>query len=343
MKKQIFILIYIVIFSAKSFAQLGTPLAQYSGNQLMFNPACAGLGDVLAVNMSIRKQWVQIPGAPSLISLNAHMPTENLKHGLGAVLQREDWGPMSGTFGYANYAYKMHIHGNVLSLGLQAGFYNSVVDWTKIEHAPDPGDPTLRFRREAKTNFDVNIGAYWFTQGYYLSLSAKHLMPPKLDFIRDTFSNSGWYPHMGTQFYLMSGYEIWLNQDWSLRPEWFMRYVHLTPMAINLGVHAVYRNRYFLGLNGQTGQNMLSFSARGLITDYFRLGYSYNVYFGAIRSAQQGSHEISLTYLYNNLWDVQERNRRQSDRLGGRYAPTRTKSMSRPPARKNVGRPPARR
>jgi len=316
------------------FAQLGTPLMQYSGNQLVFNPACAGLGDALAINMSVRKQWVQIPGSPSLVSLNAHMPTENLRHGLGVVIQREDWGPMSGNFGYLNYAYKMQIYGNVLSLGLQAGFYNSVVDWTKIEHAPDPNDPTLRYRRQSNTNFDVNFGLYWFTQGYYVGFSAKHLMPPKFEFARDTFTNSGWYPHMSTQFYLMSGYEIWLNQEWSLRPEWFMRYVHHTPMAINLGVHAVYRNRYFLGMNGQTGQNTISFSARGLVTDHLRLGYSYNIYFGAIRAAQQGSHEISVSYVLGSLWDEQERYMRQSDKIERRYASAQRKNTNRRSARR---------
>ena len=339
MKKQIFILALIVIFCVKSFAQLGTPLTQYSGNQLLFNPAVAGLGDVLAVNLSVRKQWIQIPWSPSLMSLNAHMPFKNQRHALGMVLQREEWGPMSGNFGYANYAYKMEIHGNILSLGLQAGFYNSVVDWTKIEHVPEPGDPTLGKNRQANTNLDVNVGLYWLTQGYYLGFSAKHLAPPKIDFTRDTFSNGGWYPHMSTQFYLMSGYEIPLQNDWKLRPEWLFRYVHRTPMAINVGMHAVYMNRYSLGTNLQTGQNTISFTVRGFVTDYLRIGYSYNLYFGAIQAAQQGTHEISMTYLHNQLWEGGRRDlirnrpvvRKQTR---GRSAPVRRPSGGRPPMRR---------
>jgi type IX secretion system PorP/SprF family membrane protein len=304
------ILILTLLFATTSvFAQLGTPLAQYSGNQLLYNPATAGLGDVLATTLTVRKQWVQIPGSPSMVAFNAHAPLKNERHAVGIVFCNESWGPLSGNFGYANYAYRMHIHGNFLSFGLQAGFFNNVVDWTKVD-AKDPGDPTQRYDRRANTNFDANVGMYWFTHGYYLSFSAKHLMPPKINFENNIPSDNDWHAKMGTHFYLMSGYEIPLIKGWTLRPEWFMRYINQTPMAINLGLKAVFINKYFFGTNIQTGQNTISFTFRGFATDNLRLGYSYNVYFGAIRAAQQGSHEISLNYNVNNLWENIERNRR---------------------------------
>ena len=296
------ILISTLLFaSVCTFAQLGTPLTQYSSNQMLYNPATIGMSDALAVNISMRKQWIQIPGSPTLASLSVHAPTKDLDHALGVMIQREEWGPMAGNFGYLNYAYKMHIYENTLSLGLQAGVFNSVVDWNKVD-AKDP-DQTMGKGRDPKTNFDVNVGLYWLTYGYYLGFSIKHLMPPKINFDKHVPTHQGWQPHPATQFYLMSGYEIKLDRDWSLRPEWFMRYVHHTPMAINLGVQGVFQNRYFLGTYFQTGQNTVSFTARGFVTDYLRIGYSYNVYFAAIQAAQQGTHEISINYQYNNLWE----------------------------------------
>jgi type IX secretion system PorP/SprF family membrane protein len=333
MKYKILILT-LLIAGGSLKAQLGTPLSQYSGNQVLFNPATIGMSDVLVANLSVRKQWIQIPGAPSLMSFNAHMPTRNLRHALGVVFQNESFGPMSANFGYLNYGYKVHIHGNILSLGLQAGFYNSVVDWDKIE-PKNPDDPTLRKGRQSNLSPDVNVGLYWVTKGYYFGFSAKHLSPPKIDYEKDIPTNSGWRPKMPTQFYLMSGYEIPLDKGWALRPEWFMRYVHHTPMAINLGLHAVFQSRYFLGMNAQTGQNILSFTARGFVTDFLRVGYSYNVYFGAIQAAQQGSHEISITYLHNDFWERQEENRlRPRIRQNQRYGQSRARqSRNRPPWR----------
>ena len=308
MKKLLFILS--LLTATATYGQLSTPLSQYSGNQLLFNPAVAGLGDALAVNLSARRQWVQLPGAPSLLSLNAHLPMRNLRHGLGMVIQREEWGPMVGNFVYLNYSHHIQIHGNILSLGIQAGLYNNVINWNRIEHVRDPNDPTLGQGREGHTNFDANLGIFWVTQGYYFGFSVKHLVPPRLNFDEDIPTNEQWFPHPTTQFFLMSGYEISLrNRDFTLRPEWFMRYAHGTPLAVNLGLHVVYRSRFFVGTNVQTGQRMLSFSARGFITDNIRLGYSYNLYFGPIRSAQLGTHEISLSYLHNNIWEPPQRHR----------------------------------
>jgi hypothetical protein len=121
------------------------------------------------------------------------------------------------------------------------------------------------------------------------------------------FSNEGWYPHKGTQFFLMGGYLHQLNWDWSLHPQLFTRYVHHTPLAVNVGMFAGYQNHYFAGVNYQTGQNTLSFSIRGFVSDNLRLGYSYDIYLGTIRSAQHGSHEISLSWMMHNLWGTRNR------------------------------------
>jgi type IX secretion system PorP/SprF family membrane protein len=202
------------------------------------------------------------------------------------------------------------------------------VDWNKVD-ARDPTDPTLGKGRDANTHFDVNLGLYWFTYGYYLGFSVKHLAPPKLDFENHIPTHQGWRSHSGTQFYLMSGYEIKLNhRDWSLRPEWFMRYVHHTPMAINLGTHAVFRGRYSFGANVQTGQRTVSFSARGFVTDFLRLGYSYNIYFGSIQAAQQGSHEISINYQMNDFWENREEHRVRPN-IRNRNPSSRGRSTSR--------------
>jgi type IX secretion system PorP/SprF family membrane protein len=330
--KYLIILITLLITGLHAQAQLGMPLTQYSGNQTLFNPATIGMGDVLAMNLSVRKQWVQIPGSPTLMSLNAHMPMKNDRHATGIIFLREEFGPMAVNFGYLNYRYRMYFHGNYLSFGLQAGFFNSVVDWDKID-PKNPHDPTLRKGRQSNINPDVNLGLYWVTRGYYFGFSAKHLSPPKIEFEENIPASGGWRPKMATEFYLMSGYEIPLTRDWALRPEWFMRYVHHTPMAINLGLHAMFVSRYSLGMSAQTGQNTLSFSARGLVTDFLRLGYSYSVYFGAIQAAQQGSHEISLNYNINNFWEIRDENRlrpplRSSQRpsQNNRYRPPRSRS-----------------
>jgi len=296
------------MFAASSmFAQLGMPLSQFSGNQLVHNPAWAGFEGVLSVNLSARKQWVQLPGSPSLMGFNAHMPLRNDRHALGVVFMRETWGPISGNFAYINYAYNLLLGSNVLSFGVQAGAYNHLTDWDKIEHVIDPFCPFLGKGQMRNTNFDANFGVYFLTNSYYFGLSVKHLVPPKLDFGNNIPTVETWYPHMSTQFFFKGGTIVPLGQKWSLRPELFMRYVHHTPLTVNVGTFGSYMNRYFFGVNYQTGQHSVSFSVRGFVTNNIRIGYSYDVYFGAIRKAQHGSHEISLNWLIDHFWSRDQR------------------------------------
>jgi type IX secretion system PorP/SprF family membrane protein len=296
------ILLIILIFTGScAFAQLGVPLSQYSGNLLVFNPAYAGLDGELSANLSVRRQWVQLPNAPSLVSFNVHAPFDEPNHAWGVAIQRETWAALNGNFAYLNYAYNLFIDEGLLSLGVQAGVYNHVLDWDKIEHIIHREDPILGKGREQKTKFDVNFGAYYLTNNYYVGFSVKHLAPPKFSFAKE-ISNQTWYPHMGTQFFLMGGIIIPLEDEyWSLRPEMFVRYVSRTRPAANVGLLAGYQGRYFFGMSYQTGQHTVSFSIRGLVTNGLRFGYSYDVPLGVIRTAQSGSHEISVSCLFNNL------------------------------------------
>jgi type IX secretion system PorP/SprF family membrane protein len=296
------LLIILVILGSCGFAQLGVPLSQYSGNSLAYNPAYAGLDSDLSANLSVRRQWVQLPDAPSLLSFNVHAPFENPNHAWGVVFQRETWAALSGNFGYLNYAYNLFFHEeSLISFGLQAGIYNHALDWSRIEHIVHPEDPIVKEGRTQQTKLDVNFGAYYLTSSYYVGFSVKHLSPPKFSFGKE-LENETWYPHMGTQFFLTGGMLIQLEDEyWSLRPELLLRYVSHTRPTVNVGLLAGFQGRYFFGMNYQTGQHTVSFSVRGLHVSGLRFGYSYDMHLGAIRTAQSGSHEISAGYMFNNL------------------------------------------
>jgi len=301
MKKQLFIVLIFAIFSVKGFAQIGTPLSQFSGNQIVFNPGYAGIYDLLSVNLTVHKSWIQIPGSPQLVNLNAHAPFRNHKHAGGLIYQNEQWGPLQGNFALANYAYKMYFRRSILSLGVQAGVMVHTINWNKIHQVTNPEDPTLGQGRVNEAKFDASVGAYYLAPDWYLGFSVRHLNNPKYD--RTTIGDTSWYTEfVRPEFILMGGYNIQATREWSFRPEVLLRYVHHTPLSANFGVHAYYVNRYSVGVNYLTGQKGVSFQARAMLSDNLRIGYSYDVFFGDIRPHQRGSHEISINYLLRDIW-----------------------------------------
>ena len=297
--KRLILLITLIIAGRCAFAQIGTPMLQYYGNQITFNPAYAGVSDNLLTTLSVRKQWAQFPGSPTLVSLNAHAPFKHDKHAWGVVIQNETYGALSRTLGYANYAYKLWLQNGELRLGLQAGFHNHILNWNKIEHIKDPNDPNLGKNRTQNTGFDVNVGAYYLAYKYYVGFSIKHLMPPKLDFEKNRPSNTVWHPHPATQFLLHGGTEFEITRDWLLLPKVFLQYTPTSPLSINMGMYGSFQEQYFFGVNYQTVQKSMNFSLRVFITEVLQLSYSYGIYLNVFESAKRGgSHEISLTYRY---------------------------------------------
>jgi type IX secretion system PorP/SprF family membrane protein len=297
MKKTILLLTTLVL-TATAQAQLGTPLSQYSGNQLVYNPGYAGIYDLLAINLTARQSWFGLPGAPAFININGHAPFENQRHSWGWVYQHERWGALSGNMLHGNYAYKMELSQGILSLGLQLGILHHLVDWGRIRegHIADLDDPTLGDNYRHDVKFDANFGAYFLAENWYAGLSTMHLTQPRYGIHTFEETQEEWYSQMRTQFHLMGGYNYEIGFDWSLRPEVVMRYVHTTPVLVNAGLHVFYENIYGVGLNFVTGQRTINFNFRANLGDYFRIGYSYGIIYGVLRPHQRGSHEISLGY-----------------------------------------------
>jgi type IX secretion system PorP/SprF family membrane protein len=300
MKKILIFVMATFLIKGFGFAQLGTPLSQFSGNQMVYNPGYIGIYDLLSINASVHQSWTGMQGAPFMLNLNGHAPFKNQKHAWGWTLQNEKWGPLQGNFALVNYAHKIYLRNGVLNLGLQAGVLIHTTDWDKIDYVEDWTDPTLGQGRMNDVKFDANIGAYYMARQWYMGFSVLHINNPKYGIIK--IEGTDWYSQMQSQFVFMGGFNIQANDIWSIRPEVFMRYLHNTPVSVNVGAHVHYKNIFSIGSNFLTGQKGVSFQAKFTVSDRFRIGYSYDTFFGAIKPYQHGSHEIGVNYLIRDLW-----------------------------------------
>lgn len=290
--------------SGSVFGQLGTPLSQYSGNQIVYNPGYAGMFDLLSINLSVHQSWVGLRGAPRMVNFNGHAPFKNKKHAWGWTYQHEKWGNLRGNMVYGNYAYKVYLHRAVLNLGVQAGVFHHQIDWDAIEYVTHPEDRTLGKGKTADIRFDANVGAYYMTANWYMGVSALHLNQPKYNIYE--LEGDRWYSQRRTQYFLMGGYNMDVDEDWSLRPEVFMRYVETAPMSVNVGAQLFYQKDYGIGVTYMSGQQTVSFSMKIGLAKGLRIGYSYDVMFGVLRPYQKGSHEISVNYTTRSWKDKDE-------------------------------------
>ncbi len=295
MKKTYTILVLLFAFAGTVFGQSGMLLSQYSDNKIVYNPGFAGMYDLLSISLNVHQSWIGLPGAPRVISFNGHAPFNNNRHAYGWSYQHEKWGNIRENMLYGNYAFKVHLKNGVVNLGLQAGIFHHQLDWDALEHIIDINDQSMRKGKVANMRFDANVGAFYTSSNWYAGFSTMHLNRPKND-VSNIEEEEG-YSLERTQYVLMGGYNHQINTEWSLHPDVFVSYVNKEQLAINVGTHLVYRSNYGVGVNYMSEQKALSFGLKIRVSEDIRVGYSYDVVFGALSSSQHGSHEISINYM----------------------------------------------
>ena len=303
MKKHIILLIALMVAISTTKSQTATPMAQYAGNQLIYNPGFAGAHDLFSMNLSFKTLWMGVPNSPTLVSFNMHAPFINQRNALGFIFQRESFGPQAVNLVNLTYAYNIRLDGvSFLSLGVQAGLFNTVTDWGMVDRVRDRDDPFYGAgERWTSNRFDLGLGAYFQAPDFYIGLSARHLTAPRFDEVRIAETGEVYYSRIRRQFFLMGGYNFMINNAFDLRPRVLMRYKHNVPFTFSAGVDLVYANRFSFGVNVMTGLPTVTLAASAEVLDGLRIGYAFDMNFGAIRQFQRGSHEIFISY-FMSVW-----------------------------------------
>lgn len=283
-------------------AQQEPQFTQHMFNKLSYNPGYAGMRDAICATGIMRQQWIGFTDmegtgiGPKTYSFTIDMPVKVLHGGAGINIMQDQIGYFTQTNVDIGYSYHTTVGAGDLGIGVQAMFYNSILDFSQFN--PINGeDPLLRQRNgeESDMIFDANMGIYYqVPEEYWLGLSAQNL-------IQSTGRNTLY--KLSRTFYAAGGYQF----NFPTRP-----FIKLEPSIVlktDLAVVQVdfnalmkYRDRFWGGLNYRFGDGLgLLF---GLWWKDFKLGYSYDLTTSKLSvGGSKGSHEIMLGYCFKFEFD----------------------------------------
>lgn len=206
MKARRYMIMLLVLMPAISNAQLAPLGAMYYHNKYLNNPAFAGLGQGLEVNLGYRQQWSTVPGGPKVQALTGSYAMTP-KAGLGLNLYNDQTGLFKRTRLMGSYAYHLPLNTNSdrLSFGISLGFMDEMVDQGLIDG--DPNDPTARNFNQRQQYLDGDFGIA-YTSGK-LSLQAS------LPNLRNSFgfSKEGEQVVNEARFFAAASYKIRLSEN----------------------------------------------------------------------------------------------------------------------------------
>jgi type IX secretion system PorP/SprF family membrane protein len=274
------------------FAQQDPLYSQYMFNPLAINPAYAGSRGVFNGGVSLRRQWVGFDGAPTTSVLTANIPGKKGKTGLGIEILNDQLGPRKTIAGYLSYSYRIRLANGKLGFGLAAGVLNSRINWNAIDYR-DQGDVFASLNATQSTVPDFKFGLYFNNKNFYTGFSVTHLNEPVYAIVKDSLT---FRVQFARHTFFTIGRAFQLSSNVIFSPSLILRNVAGSRMGnADLNLNFNIRNALWLGISLRSEKSLV-YMIQCKIMDQFKLGYSYDMTFGRLRSVQSGTHEFFLGF-----------------------------------------------
>lgn len=285
-------------------AQQRPQFSQYMLNKYYENPAYGGLERSLSVFTSFRDQYSAFPGNPRTFYLGADLPFYLWNGALGFSFYNQSAGNINNTNLRFSYNYVLGLEFGFLSFGGRVGLDYLTFDSNKIitpdgdyEVTINHKDPILE--NNAFTGFGPSweLGAYFMGSQWQGGVTLSELPSHSYG-----VGSASYTRRMTGSIYAEYKYE------WNDR-------ITFIPSALIKADPSVFQtdfaliaviDRNIIGGLGMRGYNKSSFDALSIIMGTnigtkYKLYYSYDFGLSELRTAHQGTHEITLSYNLQKL------------------------------------------
>ena len=294
--KKIFLMLSILLFISKTAAQQDPGYTQYMYNMNIINPAYAtGKSSMLNLGSLYRTQWVGAVGSPKTITLFAHTQlNKKIEVGFSAISDDIGDGAKKENNFYADVAYVLPLAGqHKVSFGMKVGLKSIATNFNgfRLESGNTATDAAFSENIDiVKPN--IGVGAFYFTDKYYIGLSAPNLLPTNHISSRAGINANG---TESIHAFLTAGYVFTLSESFKLKPAFMSKFVQNSPLNLDLTANVLYRDKFELGAAYRFG-DAVSALMNVQATKNIKIGYAYDHTLSNLGKFNSGSHEIFILF-----------------------------------------------
>jgi type IX secretion system PorP/SprF family membrane protein len=289
------ILTYIaLLFAFVSNAQQDAIYSQYLFNPFAINPAYAGTRDAINVVIVNRSQWSGLDGAPTTQTVSGHVPMNRKNIAWGAQLSRDKIGPTNNMLVNATGAYQLKLERGTLNFGLRGGIYNSVLDHAAL-HFREENDALDIQQKVSAIVPTFDFGIYYYTEQFFAGLAVNHLTKHNLKY-SDLLENQNYF--LQQHFFFSTGYVFEMSPKVLFKPTVLIKYAGPNTFNIDFNAHMMYNEKFWVGI-GLRNFSSVNFLVDFNVTDYLRIGYSYDLNLTKLKNFSYGSHEFLIGFDFN--------------------------------------------
>lgn len=284
MKRLLTILLLVSVFALN--AQQDPLITIYQFNQLMFNPAYAGMHTNMSASLHTRAQWVGIEGSPVTNILSGHTAMYKNKVGAGAWLSYDQFGLYRNSEFFSAYSYKIKFDDWQLSMGLQAGFSSYRTDFSKLNMEFDD-DPVLLGAIDQITKPNFGTGFILSRERVFIGISIPKLINAKL---REEAAS---LLRARRHFYASGGVVLVPSTFIKMKLASMLRIAEEQPASLDFSATLIIGEAIWAGLHTRN-LNAVGMHAQLEISQTIRAGYAFELATNNLIHNNLGSHEIML-------------------------------------------------
>lgn len=279
-----------------AFAQQDPQYTQYMYNMGVVNPAYATRQlPILNLGTLYRTQWVGAEGAPKTLNFFAHTPvSKNIQLGLSLISDDIGDGAKKENNFYADFAYVLNLNEkHKLSFGLKAGFTSLATNFNGFQFESGDNSTDAAFRENVNmVKPNIGAGAYYFTDNYYLGLSAPNLLSSKHIEERNGIHA---YGSEDIHFFFTGGYVFTLSDNLRLKPAFMAKVAKGAPASYDLSANILYDDLLEFGA-AYRWDDAVSGLVNFNVTPDIKVGYAYDYTVSNLGQFNSGTHEIFLLF-----------------------------------------------
>jgi len=303
------VIVLLLAVSNRCLAQQEFQFSQTHNFPIAFNAANTGIQPGVNLNAAIRSQWIGINGSPLSQILTIDLPIDYFKSGFGLLITNDQLGASRISKASLTYSYKVFVSKtNFVSLGLNAGINQYALNGEQLlttdglyENTINHNDDLLPNTNISSVIPDAGFGLLLKTENLNIGFAANSLIPTQIN-APNTASNSIYGVKMQYNAHFLGNFLI--SNNISLQPSLFL-HSDLKEHQLNSMIVAHFNEQFELGVGyrGYTGKSndALIFLSGIKFWNSFRLTYSYDLNTSALKNVNNGSHELSVGYRFNNL------------------------------------------
>ena len=273
-----------------SFAQQDIQFTQYMDNTLAVNPAYAGSRGMLNSTLIHREQWVGMDGRPRSTTFSINSPLSYESFGVGVTVVNDVIGPIQQTnfFVDASYTLRFKNSKSKLAFGVKGGL-NLLNSRTSELHTTDSQDPNLATNIANQISPNFGAGIYYHNPSFFVGASTPRI-------IEQTYGTSTTAKEQRHYFFIAGGvFNITKNEVWKLRPTSQLKMTVGAPLALDISLAAIYRQKLWLGVMHRLEDSFGAF-VQYQLTPQFKIGTAYDHTITPLAGYNNGTYEVLLSY-----------------------------------------------